>query len=234
MSRRNVWRICEVIFDLDRKKARVEEIEKIEAAPGLWEDPEQAKEILREKGNLLRFIDAWEVLATELEEIEILLEIAEVENEGEAEEAQKRLHETEDGFRTLELEKMFTEDEDRRNAIVNVNAGAGGTEAQDWAEMLLRMYLRWAERRGFATEIVDILAGEQLAHVHIRRAVFVAIVGIDHLLGTPAVVAPYVTDGHAPQIRLPQKAAQHVPSAIADSNGAQYYSFAGGHTAILA
>lgn len=161
MSRRNVWRICEVIFDLDRKKARVEEIEKIEAAPGLWEDPEQAKEILREKGNLLRFIDAWEVLATELEEIEILLEIAEVENEGEAEEAQKRLHETEEGLRTLELEKMFTEDEDRRNAIVNVNAGAGGTEAQDWAEMLLRMYLRWAERRGFATEIVDILAGEE-------------------------------------------------------------------------
>jgi len=96
-----------------------------------------------------------------LEEVEILLEIAEVEDGGEVEEAQRRLEGAEKRLRFLELEGMFTEYEDRRNAIVSINAGAGGTEAQDWAEMLLRMYLRWAECRGFSTEIVDILAGEE-------------------------------------------------------------------------
>jgi peptide chain release factor 2 len=110
---------------------------------------------------LLRAIDAWTGLTKELEEIEVLLEIAEVEDGGEAAEAGERLAETERRLQTLELERKFTDKDDARNAIVSINAGAGGTEAQDWAEMLLRMYLRWAERRGFSAEIVDILAGEE-------------------------------------------------------------------------
>jgi peptide chain release factor 2 len=96
-----------------------------------------------------------------LEEIQILLEIAEVDDGGEAAEAAERLDGIEKGLRSLELERMFADRDDRRNAIVSINAGAGGTEAQDWAEMLLRMYLRWTERRGFEAEIVDILAGEE-------------------------------------------------------------------------
>jgi peptide chain release factor 2 len=96
-----------------------------------------------------------------VEEIEILLEIAEVEDGGEAAEAAERLAKAEQRLNSLELERMFDDGDDRRNGILSINAGAGGTEAQDWAEMLLRMYLRWAERRGFAAEIVDILAGEE-------------------------------------------------------------------------
>lgn len=161
MNRESDWRICEGIFDVDGKKRRVEEIEKAEGARGFWDDPQHAKEVLRKKVDLLRYIDAWEALAKELDEIEILLEIAEMEDGGEAEEAQRRLVETEKKIRALELERMFGGDDDRRNAIVSINAGAGGTEAQDWAEMLLRMYLRWAERRDFSTEIVDILAGDE-------------------------------------------------------------------------
>ncbi|UCC66929.1 MAG: peptide chain release factor 2 [Deltaproteobacteria bacterium] len=146
---------------MDGKRKRVKEIEKLEANPSFWESPHQAKDVAKEKGNLMRFIDSWDALAKELEEIEILLEIAEVEDGGEAQEAQRRLDEAEKGLRLLELERMFTDGEDHRNAIVGINAGAGGTEAQDWAEMLLRMYLRWAERRGFSSEIVDILGGEE-------------------------------------------------------------------------
>jgi peptide chain release factor 2 len=116
---------------------------------------------LREKAGLLRAIDAWTGLTKELEEIEILLEIAEVEDGGEAAEARERLAATEKRLKALELERKFADKDDPRNVIVNINAGAGGTEAQDWAEMLLRMYLRWAERRGFSAEIVDILAGEE-------------------------------------------------------------------------
>jgi peptide chain release factor 2 len=116
---------------------------------------------LREKAGLLRVIDSWVRLAKELEEIEVLLEIAGVEDGGEAAEARGRLAETERQLKALELERMFADKDDPRNVIVSINAGAGGTEAQDWAEMLLRMYLRWAERKGFATDIVDILAGEE-------------------------------------------------------------------------
>lgn len=89
------------------------------------------------------------------------MEIAEVEDGGESAEARERLTATEQKLTALELARMFTDRGDPRNVILSINAGAGGTEAQDWAEMLLRMYLRWAERRGFPAEIVDILAGEE-------------------------------------------------------------------------
>jgi peptide chain release factor 2 len=161
VTTQNAWRACGGIFDLDEKGKRIKEIEKLEGAPGFWEDQQKAQELLKEKGNLLRIVGAWEDLSRELEEIEILLEIAEVEDGGEAAEAAERLAKTEQRLSTLELERMFADPEDGRNAILSINAGAGGTEAQDWAEMLLRMYLRWAERRGFNAEIVDILAGEE-------------------------------------------------------------------------
>lgn len=161
MNTQNVWRACGGIFDLDEKGKRVKEIEKLEGASGFWEDQQKAQVLLKEKGNLLRVVGAWKDLSKELEEIEILLEIAEVEDGGEAAEAAERLATTEQRLNSLELERMFDNSDDHRNGILSINAGAGGTEAQDWAEMLLRMYLRWAERRSFAAEIVDILAGEE-------------------------------------------------------------------------
>jgi peptide chain release factor 2 len=161
VTTQNVWRACGGTFDLEEKGKRVKAIEKLEGAPGFWEDQQKAQELLKEKGNLLRVIGGWEELSKELEEIEILLEIAEVEDGGEAAEATERLGKTEQQLNSLELERMFDGGDDRRNGILSINAGAGGTEAQDWAEMLLRMYLRWAERRDFATEIVDILTGEE-------------------------------------------------------------------------
>lgn len=171
MTKKGVWGICEVIFDLDDKGKRIQAIEKQEGMPGFWADPQKAQELLREKAGLLRTIDSWRGLTKELEEIEILLEIAEVEDGGEAAEARERLAETERQLKALELERKFTDKDDPRNAIVSINAGAGGTEAQDWAEMLLRMYLRWAERRGFSAEIVDILTGEEAG---IKNVTFLA------------------------------------------------------------
>lgn len=161
MIKKDGWRICEVIFDLEEKGKRIQAIEKQEGAPGFWADPQKAQELLREKAGLLRVRDSWRGLTKELEEIEILLEIAEAEDGGEAAEARERLAEAEKRLKALELERKFSDKDDPRNAIVSINAGAGGTEAQDWAEMLLRMYLRWAERRGFSAEIVEILAGEE-------------------------------------------------------------------------
>jgi peptide chain release factor 2 len=161
LTKKNVWKTSGGIFDLVHKQERITEIEKKEGAPGFWDDPLQAQELLREKAGCLRVISAYAGLVGELEEIDILLEIAAVDDGGEAMEARGRLAETERRLKALELARMFTEKDDPRNCFVSINAGAGGTEAQDWAEILLRMYLRWAERRGFSAEIVDILAGEE-------------------------------------------------------------------------
>ena len=76
-------------------------------------------------------------------------------------EVQRKLSELQKKYRDLELRQMLSDENDDKNAIVSINAGAGGTEAQDWAEMLLRMYLRWCERKNFKVEMIDLLEGEE-------------------------------------------------------------------------
>ncbi len=97
-----------------------------------------------------------------LEECQVLLELAKEEDSQELEsELQSTTRELEEKVDELEFKKMLSGPNDINNAIVNINAGAGGTEAQDWASMLMRMYLRWAERRGFKSEIIDTVAGDE-------------------------------------------------------------------------
>ena len=111
---------------------------------------------------MLKTIEDWQNLAKEFEEIHILLELAEEEKDEETIiEVESRLNGLQKKLRRFEFQRMLGSQEDALNAIVEINAGAGGTEAQDWAEMLLRQYLRWAERHGFKAEIVDILPGEE-------------------------------------------------------------------------
>jgi peptide chain release factor 2 len=137
-------------------------LDKKTARPDFWDDGESAQASLRERTALLREIEDWARLADEFEEIRILFQLAEEENDQEtAEEVESRLRRFEKKLGRFEFRCMLGADEDTHNAIVDINAGAGGTEAQDWAEMLLRMYLRWAERRGFKADIVDILPGEE-------------------------------------------------------------------------
>jgi peptide chain release factor 2 len=94
--------------------------------------------------------------------MEILLQlIEEQEDEREAQELLERMQESEKAIEQMEFKRMLGGENDPANGIVSINAGAGGTEAQDWVEMLLRMYLRWSEKRGFKTEIIDILTGEE-------------------------------------------------------------------------
>jgi peptide chain release factor 2 len=107
-------------------------------------------------------VDQWQTLTTELEDVEVLEELSlEEEDEAALNEAKAKLSEIETKIEDLEFKRILGEPEDSSNAIVSINAGAGGTEAQDWADMLLRMYLRYAERSGFQTEIVEYQEGDE-------------------------------------------------------------------------
>jgi peptide chain release factor 2 len=130
--------------------------------PDFWEGGEAAQRILKERTSLLESLSPWDDEKKVLEEMEILLQLVEEQgDEKEAQELGERLQRSEEAIEQIELGRMLGGEHDPSNAIVSINAGAGGTEAQDWVEMLLRMYLRWAEKRKFETRIIDILTGEE-------------------------------------------------------------------------
>lgn len=115
---------------------------------------------MQEKGSLERTLSHWEQIRREREEIEILLEMAE-EDQDFLREAEERLVRLERTVKRWEIERLFTDPDDRSNAFLSINAGAGGTEAMDWAEMLLRMYLRYAEEKNWKADVVDLTPGEE-------------------------------------------------------------------------
>jgi peptide chain release factor 2 len=131
-------------------------------APDFWERGETAQKTLKERASLIDSLSPWKEEKKDLEEMEILLQL--IEEQGDEKEAQEllgKVEKSEETIRQMEFRRMLGGEHDSSNAIVSINAGAGGTEAQDWVEMLLRMYLRWAEKRTFKTQIVDILVGEE-------------------------------------------------------------------------
>ena len=132
------------------------------AEPHFWETNGIDQKVLKERVSLLESISPWKQEKKELEEMEILLQlIEEQKDEKEVKELLEKIQKTEEAVTQMEFNRMLGGKHDSSNAIVSINAGAGGTEAQDWVEMLLRMYLRWGEKRGYHTEIIDILSGEE-------------------------------------------------------------------------
>ena len=152
----------ETFFDLPKKRSRLEELDTIIGKPDFWDDNERAQQLLKEQSQTRASIDEWEKLYRDLEDTEVLAELSlEEEDEETAKEAQAKISEIEGKVESLEFKRILGEPDDERNAIVSINAGAGGTEAQDWAEMLLRMYLRYGERNGFEVEMLDLQPGEE-------------------------------------------------------------------------
>ncbi len=129
--------------------------------PGFWESPE-SKDILKERSVITRQNEILEELEEKLEELNILLEMGQEENdEGTLQEVRQDLKGFEKAIRRAELQRLLAGKHDANNAIVTIHPGAGGTEAQDWADMLLRMYLRWCERQGFDVRMLDLMPGEE-------------------------------------------------------------------------
>jgi peptide chain release factor 2 len=143
-------KISEVIFDIEDDQKRLQEIE------------QENKSILKKRSSLSNRIEKYNNLANDLEENQILLDLAVEESDAEAlAEVSQQISDLDQRIGSLSLELMLKGEDDGKNAIVSINAGAGGTEAQDWAEMLFRMYSRWVERRGYKIELIDFQPGEE-------------------------------------------------------------------------
>jgi len=129
---------------------------------GFWDDPEQAAKVSQERNRFRAEVDGWRTLSRAVDDCAVADQLLEEEDDPELRrDTEARLGAVETGVRGIEFQKMLSGPSDEGNAIVSVNAGAGGTEAQDWVEMLLRMYLRWAEKRGYEAEVVDLLPGDE-------------------------------------------------------------------------
>jgi len=141
---------------------RLRHLQELLAAPELWDDQARAAEILKERGGLLQDLAEWQGKEHQVEDLEVLLDLAVEEEDPKAlKEAAGELASLAETFRDWELKLLLGGEEDQLNAIVTIHAGAGGTEAQDWTEILLRMYLRYAERHGFKSETIDLQPGDE-------------------------------------------------------------------------
>jgi len=153
----------EVIFDLDSHEQELEKIEKLMATPGFWQkDQEDVSRLSQERAWLKEQIDTWQTLHKETEDASLLAEIAhEEKDETTLKEVSRDVARLQKEINSLELRSLLGDPDDKRNAIVAINAGAGGTEAQDWVEMLFRMYTRWGEDKGMEVEVIDYLPGDE-------------------------------------------------------------------------
>ncbi len=135
-------------------------IETQASAPDFWNDQEAAQKLLQERSRLEKKIERQEQFESQIADAEVLFEFAE-EDASSLTELQSLIERLEHELSQAETEMLLAGDNDRRNAICTIHPGAGGTESQDWAEMLLRMYLKWAEQRGFKAEVLEYQPGEE-------------------------------------------------------------------------
>jgi peptide chain release factor 2 len=131
-------------------------------APGFWEDSRKAQSVNRRRATIQQLMDRFEKVWREVDDAKELLELgASEKDEATITEVEAMLPSLEPKVRGLELERMLSGPVDHSNAIITIHPGAGGTDAKDWAAMLMRMYLRWCERRGYKTEIIDYQEGDE-------------------------------------------------------------------------
>ena len=139
----------------------VKELNQERMDPDFWDDPDRATEIEKRIAREEEWIEAWEEVKEQAEDIETLQLLAEEEDEDMDDEISAEARALEKKLDRLELESLLDDPDDERDAIININPGAGGTESQDWAEMLLRMYVHWAEAQGYETELLHQQPGQE-------------------------------------------------------------------------
>ena len=161
-SWRAAWRFSGGIFDIDGKRLRIAELDQQTGAADFWNVADKAQAVLREQARIKSAVEVWEAQGKTLEDAKVLIDMAdEAKDEPTAAEAAVTLATIEGAVSKMEFSRMLSGPYDRNGALVSINAGAGGTESQDWAEMLLRMFSRWAERKGFKIEELDRQPGDE-------------------------------------------------------------------------
>lgn len=150
------------LFDVDILEKKLSELENRMQEPNFWDDISKAQEITQDAKLLKDRLDRFNGIKTRLEDVEVLIEIAKDENEeGAYLEVIKEIEELSEGLEKFRIEVMLSGEYDRNVAIVNLHTGVGGTDAQDWTEMLLRMYTRWCEKKSYKVEVLDMLPGDE-------------------------------------------------------------------------
>ena len=149
-------------LDLENKAKRIEELEMEMEAPGFWDNPEKSNNLMKELRGLQGIRDSYKKLKEQFEDILTLIEMGEEEtDENYADEVSAEADSFKETFENMRIANLLNGEYDKCNAIIKLNSGAGGTEANDWVSMLYRMYLRWAEKKGFAVEVLDYLEGDE-------------------------------------------------------------------------
>ncbi len=157
------WRAARDYLAIDQRRLRHEELAEQVADPNLWDDQDNARQITTELGRLANDLEAFDALGTALDDGNVLVEFAR-ESDGDwsiLEELINVVSALTTSLANLELESLLSGPYDEHDAIAELHAGAGGTDAQDWAEMMVRMYSRWAERRGFKVEVDEVTEGQE-------------------------------------------------------------------------
>jgi len=171
-SSRRGWKPSGGIFDLDRKRSRLALIERDAALPDFWNDNVKAQGLLKEKATLEAALGQFDRTVRGLEDAEVLHELARQEKDaGATEEALAAFDAAEKEIAKLEFARMLSGENDRHDCFMDINAGAGGTDSMDWGSMLLRMYTRFAEQRGWKVEINDYVPGEEAGVKNVSIAV---------------------------------------------------------------
>ncbi|MBI4212026.1 MAG: peptide chain release factor 2 [Deltaproteobacteria bacterium] len=149
------------LLGIEGKLTRIQEIDALAHAPDFWNDQKRAQALSKERESLKAIVDQVRAQESVLEDVKATLELLREESAPELEEeAAKNLHAVESALEAMDFQRMLSGENDKCGAILTINAGAGGTEACDWAAILLRMYLRWADMRGYKAEIVDFTEGD--------------------------------------------------------------------------
>lgn len=158
----SAWASCGGIFDYIGKSEKLEELDAQAGDPDFWEDGDRAQGVLREQASIKKVIEQIDQVQSALDDGRTLYELGREEGDSESiTEAWRLLEGADDRVARLEFRRMLSGDHDASSALLSINAGAGGVDSQDWAEMLLRMYQRWGERQGYTVRLLDLQEGEQ-------------------------------------------------------------------------
>ena len=168
------WVKLRTIFDIPALNAKIQDLEKVASVPEFWEDQEEAQKTLQELGGVKDRLSQYHQWQAGLEDAKAVLELLELENDDSLlNEAQTNLCQLSRELDVWELQQLLCGTYDEKGAVLTINAGAGGTDAQDWAQMLLRMYTRWAEEHGYKVALEEISQGEEAG----LKSVTIEIVG---------------------------------------------------------